>query len=74
MLETVRLLAAGRKRPKRSVLFVAVIAKEKGLLRAYHFAAQPTVPGESLVANVNMDMPLVIGDVSDVVPIAASRT
>jgi hypothetical protein len=74
MLETARLLVAGRKPPKRSMLFLAVTAEEKGLLGAYHFAAQPTVPRESLVANVNMDMPLLIGDVIDVVPIGIEHS
>ncbi len=74
MLETARLLAAGRKPPKRSMLFLALTAEEKGLLGAHHFAAQPTVPRESLVANVNMDMPLLIGEVSDVVPIGIEHS
>lgn len=74
MLESARLLAAGRKPPKRSMLFLALTAEEKGLLGAYHFAAQPTVPRQSLVANVNMDMPLLIGDVSDVVPIGIEHS
>jgi Zn-dependent M28 family amino/carboxypeptidase len=74
MLEAARLLAAGRKPPKRSMLFLALTAEEKGLLGAYHFAAQPTVPRESLVANVNMDMPLLIGEVRDVVPIGIEHS
>jgi hypothetical protein len=74
MLETARLLAAGRKPPKRSMLFLAVTAEEKGLLGAYHFAARPTVPRDSLVANVNMDMPLLIGEVSDVIPIGIEHS
>lgn len=56
------------------MLFLALTAEEKGLLGAYHFAAGPTVPRESLVANVNMDMPLLIGDVSDVVPIGIEHS
>ena len=74
MLESARMLAAGRKQPKRSMLFIALTAEEKGLLGSYHFAAQPTVPRESLVANVNMDMPLIIGDVSDAVPIGIEHS
>jgi hypothetical protein len=74
MLETARLLAAGRRPPKRSMLFLALTAEEKGLLGAYHFASQPTVPPESLVANMNMDMPLLIGDVIDVVPIGIEHS
>ena len=41
-----------------SVLLVALTAEEKGLLGAQYFVAHPTVPKPSLVANVNLDMPL----------------
>jgi len=68
MLEAARLLADGPRRPRRSTLFLALTAEEKGLLGAFHFAAAPTVPLASLVANVNLDMPLLLADVTDVVP------
>ena len=41
---------------KRSVLFVAVTAEEKGLLGSRYFSLHPTVPKANLVANINMDM------------------
>jgi Zn-dependent M28 family amino/carboxypeptidase len=41
---------------KRSVLFVLVTAEEKGLLGAKYFAAHPTVPPKSIVADINVDM------------------
>jgi Zn-dependent M28 family amino/carboxypeptidase len=44
------------KRLKRSVLFVAVTGEEKGLLGSGYFARHPTVPVQSLVANLNTDM------------------
>lgn len=74
MLEAASMLAGGPARPKRSMLFIALTAEEKGLLGAFHFAAQPTVPADSLVANVNMDMPLLIADVSDVIPIGIEHS
>ena len=74
MLEAARLLAGETEPPARSMLFLALTAEEKGLLGAYHFTAQPTVPLQSLVANVNMDMPLLIGDVSDVIPIGIEHS
>jgi Zn-dependent M28 family amino/carboxypeptidase len=74
MLETARLVAAGKQRPARSMLFIALTAEEKGLLGAYHFAAQPTVPRASLVANVNIDMPLPIGDFTDIIPIGIEHS
>jgi Zn-dependent M28 family amino/carboxypeptidase len=41
--------------PRRSVVFVATTAEEKGLLGAESFAANPPVPIDAIVANVNMD-------------------
>ena len=41
---------------KRSVLFVVVCAEEKGLLGSRYFAGHPTVPAQSLVADLNTDM------------------
>ncbi len=40
----------------RSLLFVLVTAEEKGLLGSKYFAAHPTVPAKSIVADVNVDM------------------
>jgi Zn-dependent M28 family amino/carboxypeptidase len=45
-----------KRPPKRSVLFVAVTAEEKGLLGSRYFAAHPTLPRRPMVANINMDM------------------
>jgi Zn-dependent M28 family amino/carboxypeptidase len=45
-------------RPKRSILFVIVTAEEKGLLGSHYFARRPTVPKGSVVADLNLDMPL----------------
>jgi Peptidase family M28 len=41
---------------RRSLLFVFVIGEEKGLLGSHYFAAHPTVPPRSMVADVNVDM------------------
>ena len=42
-------------KPKRSILFLAVTAEEKGLLGSQYYAAHPTVKGP-IVADLNMDM------------------
>jgi len=42
--------------PKRSVVFVAVTAEEKGLLGSRYYARNPTVGRDAIVANINMDM------------------
>jgi Zn-dependent M28 family amino/carboxypeptidase len=41
---------------RRSILFLWVTAEEKGLLGSRYFAANPTVPENSMVADVNVDM------------------
>lgn len=45
-----------KARPRRSVLFVWHAAEEKGLLGSAHFTKSPTVPIDSIVAQVNADM------------------
>ncbi|HLZ93510.1 MAG TPA: M28 family metallopeptidase [Candidatus Acidoferrum sp.] len=41
---------------RRSILFVIVTAEEKGLLGSKYFAAHPTVPPKSMIADINLDM------------------
>ena len=74
MLEAANRLAHEAAPTKRSLLFVAVTAEEKGLLGAEWFARNPTVPVDSLVANVNMDMPMLLAPTSDVVPIGLEHS
>jgi len=47
-------------KPRRSILFVIVTAEERGLLGSRAFVANPTVPRESIVGNLNYDMALPI--------------
>jgi Zn-dependent M28 family amino/carboxypeptidase len=44
-----------KRPPKRTVLFLAITAEEKGLLGAKHYARQPLYPIARTVANINMD-------------------
>lgn len=74
MLETARLLAALPQRPRRSVLFVAVTAEESGLQGSDYFVQHPTVPPGSMVANINMDMPVALAPLADVVAFGAEHS
>ena len=74
MLETARLFAAMPVKPKRSILFVAVTGEEKGLLGSDYFATNPTVPLQAIVANVNLDMPLLTYDFNNVVAFGAEHS
>src|SRR5690606_21908482 len=74
MLEAARQLVDAKQAPKRSMLFVAVTAEEKGLLGAEWFATHPTVPADSMVANINMDMPVLMAPTADVIPIGVEHS
>jgi Zn-dependent M28 family amino/carboxypeptidase len=56
VIETARLLKASGVKTKRSVLFLAVTAEEKGELGSRYFADRPTVPFRQIVADLNLDM------------------
>jgi Zn-dependent M28 family amino/carboxypeptidase len=56
LIEIARALKDRAARPTRSILFLAVTGEEKGLLGSQYFAANPTVPGKNIVADLNMDM------------------
>lgn len=62
-------LAKGFKRmpPKRSVLFLAVTAEERGLLGSAYYAENPLYPHAQTVAVINIDSMNVFGKTKDVV-------
>jgi Zn-dependent M28 family amino/carboxypeptidase len=60
--------------PRRSVLFLAVTAEEKGLIGSDYFAHNPTVPKDKIVANVNLDMPILTYKFQDVVVYGAQHS
>jgi hypothetical protein len=55
-LEIAQQLASLTPAPKRSILFVWHTGEEKGLLGSTYFTNHPTVPLDSIVAQLNMDM------------------
>lgn len=73
LLESARELAQAPGKPKRSLLFAAVTAEEKGLLGAEWLASHPPA-GATLVANVNIDMPVLLAPSTDVVPIGVEHS
>lgn len=74
LLETARLFSQLENRPKRSILFVAVTGEEKGLLGSDYYAQNPTVPQSALVANVNLDMPILTYEFADVIAFGADHS
>jgi hypothetical protein len=56
LLEIAKELKESGVHTRRSLLFVALTGEEKGLLGSRYFTAHPTVPLESMVADLNLDM------------------
>jgi Zn-dependent M28 family amino/carboxypeptidase len=74
MLEVARAFAVGPDRPRRTLVFLASTAEEKGLLGADHYAHNPTVPLSSIVADVDLDMPLLLYPFTDVIAFGADHS
>jgi Zn-dependent M28 family amino/carboxypeptidase len=55
LLELGEAFAKSKTPPKRTILFLAVTAEEKGLLGAKHYARHPLYPLARTTANINMD-------------------
>lgn len=72
LIEAARAFAAAP--PRRSLLFVAVTAEERGLLGSDYFAHYPTVPSDSMVANVNLDMPLFLYPLADIIAFGSEHS
>lgn len=56
VLEIAQAFATQREKPRRSIIFVWHTGEEKGLYGADWFTEHPTVPRDSIVAQLNMDM------------------
>lgn len=74
LIETARAFAAMPEKPKRSILFIALTGEERGLVGSDYYAHYPTVPSDSMVANVNLDMPLLLYPLADVIAFGAEHS
>lgn len=73
MLEAARAFAEDGKKPRRTIVFVALTGEEKGLYGSEYLAKYP-LPGRKLVANVNLDGPLLTYDFADVIAFGAEHS
>jgi Zn-dependent M28 family amino/carboxypeptidase len=74
LLELARAWSAQSPRPKRSALFLAVTAEEKGLLGSKYYTRNPLVPLGKTALDLNFDMILPLGVPESVVVTGADRT
>ena len=74
MLEAARAFVASGVRPKRTILFAAVTAEEDGLLGADYLARHPLPGAGKVVGVVNLDMPILTYDFTDVIAFGAEHS
>ena len=74
LIETARAFAAMPEPPRRSVVFIALTGEERGLVGSDYFAHYPTLPGDAIVANVNLDMPLFLYPLADIIAFGAEHS
>jgi Zn-dependent M28 family amino/carboxypeptidase len=74
LLELARAWSAQSPKPKRSALFLAVTAEEKGLLGSKYYAQNPLLPLGKTALDLNFDMILPLGVPESVVVTGADRT
>jgi len=73
VLEVARELAAGEP-PRRSVLFALVTGEEKGLLGSEYLASYPPAAAGRLVADLNVDMPLLLNPLTELIAYGAEHS
>jgi hypothetical protein len=71
LIEMAHALGRMPERPRRSIVFLAATAEEKGLLGADYFAAHPT---RKVVAAISLDMFLMLYPVDDIIAIGAEHS
>ncbi|MEG3088947.1 M28 family peptidase [Sphingomonas sp. PB4P5] len=74
LIEEAKRFKTSGKPPRRTIMFLAVTAEEKGLVGADYFAHHPTVPLASIVADVNLDMPILTFAFQDMTVYGADRS
>ena len=69
IIQLAKAFAQTTPRPKRSMLFLACAAEEKGSLGSKWFVERPPFERNRLVANLNVDMPQIFGTTNDMAAI-----
>ncbi len=74
LLEVARALTELKPAPRRSILFLSGTAEEVGLLGSDYFAHNPTVPHDSLVADLDVDTDFMLWPLQDIVAFGAEHS
>ena len=74
LIEEAKRFTTSGQAPKRTLMFLAVTGEEKGLVGSDYFTNHPTVPLKSIVADVNLDMPILTYRFEDMIVFGAERS
>jgi len=74
VLEMAKALAQIRPAPKRTMVFLAVTAEEKGLLGAKYYATHPLYPLVRTLADINLDVINLWGPTKDLISIGMGNS
>lgn len=74
LIEAARAFKAMPEPPRRSIVFIALTGEERGLVGSDYYAHYPTVPSDALIANVNLDMPLLLYPLADVIAFGSEHS
>lgn len=74
LLEVARAFTRMRVRPKRSILFAAVTAEEKGLQGSDYLARHAAPAGLDIVGDLNLDMILMLRPLTNVIAFGAEHS
>jgi Zn-dependent M28 family amino/carboxypeptidase len=74
ILEIAHALSQVKPPPKRSILFLAVTAEEKGLLGAKYYATHPLYPLNKTLADINLDVINLWGPTQDIISIGMGNS
>ena len=74
LVEIARGFAALPRKPRRSILFIAVTAEEKGFLGSRFYVQHPLIPIAKTIAAINLDSGNVWGRTSDVTSTGHGRS
>jgi Zn-dependent M28 family amino/carboxypeptidase len=74
LLEMARALHASGIKTRRTIVFAALTAEEKGLLGSDYLAEHPSIAGSRIVANLNIDMPMLFAPTTDMVALGEQHS
>jgi Zn-dependent M28 family amino/carboxypeptidase len=74
LLELARMFKQAKKKPQRSILFIAVTAEEQGLWGSAYYAENPIYPLAKTLANINLDGLNAYGKTRDIIVVGNPQT